>query len=327
MMNPAYTLTNDSLTILLNGKPYSLVRGSPNFDRARQAILEERWEDLTPLLSSGLTIEHWLGGSFKVEEGFITYAGERIDSALNTRMLSMAASGANPSCWLNFWERLQRNPSYRSVTQLYSFLSHEGIPIDEEGYILAYKSVRVDYRDHFSGTFDNSPGRTCEMPRNRISDDPNVPCHEGLHCGALPYALSFGSDDRRIVIVRVDPADVVCVPYDHSAHKMRVSKYFVVGNYSGEPLPSTSYSDEAYPEQVRQAEPTPLSKEPTSTSASSAQEDMWVQYDAMTEAELMEQVLPNLRSYAALHLHIVGASKIGGGKSALVRRILEVRRK
>jgi hypothetical protein len=53
----------------------------------------------------------------------------------------------------------------------------------------------------------------------------------------------------------------------------------------------------------------------------------WGAYDTMGSADLGRVPLPNLRTYAALHLKIVGASKIRGGKEALVEAILEARRK
>ena len=352
MPAPSYTLTNDTLTVIVNGRPYSIRRGAEKFEAAKQAVLDGEWDTLPSLLSPGLAIEQWLtGGDFTVVDGFISYRGERIDQSLNTRMLGMADKGTDPSCWLKFWARLQANPSYRSVNQLYAFLVHEGIAIDEEdGFILAYKSVRSDYLDHHSGTCDNHPGAVNEMPRNKISDDPNTPCHEGFHVGALKYALGFGSDDKRIIICKVDPADVVCVPYDSSHMKVRVCKYVVVGNYSGQPLPSTSFREDAvdadfeeeddsdedsFNEEVDSDEdsvdvPAPkapkAAKPATPKAEAPTQAILWNMLDSMPEAGLMGEALSTLRPYASNHLKIVGACKIIGGKEALVKRILEVRR-
>jgi hypothetical protein len=347
---PSYTLTHDTLTVVVRGRPYSIRRGAEKFEAARQAVLDEQWDVLPSLLSPGLAIEQWLtGGDFTVVDGFVTYQGDRIDQSLNARLMKMADEGKDPSCWLKFWTRLQANPSYRSVNQLYAFLVHEGIAIDEEdGFILAYKSVRSDYLDHHSGKHDNHPGAVCEMPRNKISDDPNTPCHEGFHVGALKYASTFGSDNKRIVICKVDPADVVCVPYDSSQMKVRVCKYVVVGNYSGQPLPSTSFkvdvgepvdyefeeddSDEVSFDDEFEDEsdadneevPAPRVAKPPKAETPAM---LWNMLDSMPEAGLMGEALATLRPYASNHLKIVGACKIIGGKEALVKRILEVRRK
>ena len=237
-----------------------------------------------------------------------------------------------------------------------------------------------------------------QMPRNKISDDPRVACHEGLHCGNLAYVRDFGGTDggKRIVIVRVDPADVVCVPYDSSMHKVRVCKYTVVGNYSGQPLPSTTFKDDPVDHEYEESDPeyeddddsgevevtrtvhktkigigVPLCGRSTQADAVSDFDNVvncprclklikggkggpkatftppkastgvrpgthvpkageaisWNMYDSLDEAGLMGLALPSLRPYASVHLKIVGASKIIGGKEALVKRILEVRRK
>ena len=46
-----------------------------------------------------------------------------------------------------------------------------------------------------------------------------------VHFGGHEYASTFGP---RMVLVRVDPADLVCVPHDCSQGKVRVCRYWVV---------------------------------------------------------------------------------------------------
>lgn len=337
-----YTLTNDTLTVVIGGRTYSVRRGSEKFDAACQAVAEGRWDDVPSFLSPGLAIERWLSNGFTVNDGFLAYNGDRIDQSLNTRLMKMADAGTDPSCWLKFWARLQANPSYRSVNQLYGFLTHENIAIDEEdGFILAYKSVRSDYKDHHSGTCDNHPGVTNEMPRNKISDDPDVACHYGYHIGHISYARDFGGDGgKRIVICKVDPADVVCVPKDCSQKKVRVCKYTVIGNYSGQDLPSTTFRDDTkapVQKPIKAVAAAPVKKKGNVAPAKKVKEEkpaapavdqsvLWAAFDRMDESSLLKEVLGNLRTYAALNLKIVGASKLVGGKEALVKRIIEVRR-
>jgi hypothetical protein len=179
------------------------------------------------------------------EDGQFTYNGASLPTELNQRVIKMATAGDDPTALFNFWERLQKNPSKRSVDQLFSFLSHQGIPFEKDGTFLAYKGVRSDLKDAHSGKFDNSPGNVHEMPRNQISDDPNHACHEGFHVGALAYASGFS---QRVVICRVDPEHVVCVPYDASAQKMRVCKYEVIGFHNGQELSSTVHTEPEYDE-------------------------------------------------------------------------------
>lgn len=239
----------------------------------------------------------------------------------------MATEGQDPTVMFRFYERLSRNPSFRSVQQLFKFLDHGNIPFTKDGCFLAYKSVRSDYKDVHSGTWDNKPGAVNEMPRNQISDDPNHACHEGFHVGALKYARGFSGS--KMVVCKVDPEHVVCVPYDSSQEKMRVCKYKVLGEWSGQPLDELLHDDEALAEpQPKEHSTPPLSKKPkqeVKVQKKSVTKD-FKKYDKMTTAELMTCSLDELRQYAGKGLEIVGASKIPGGKVRLVTAIEKVRK-
>jgi acyl carrier protein len=56
-----------------------------------------------------------------------------------------------------------------------------------------------------------------------------------LHVGSLEYAKGWG---QRVVLVEVDPADVVSVPSECSCQKLRCCKYVVLAEYTG-PMPDT----------------------------------------------------------------------------------------
>lgn len=358
-MKPTYTITDKTVTVIWEGKPHTVKQGNANFEGLRKTLEEERWEDIPKFLTVAGGIEQWAGDGFTVQHGNMSYDGDQLPSELHARVVEMASQGESPTNLLRFWRRLQLNPSYRSVEQLFPFLVHQGIPIDEDGCFLAYKGVKDNYKDCHSGMVDNSPGTAHEMPRNRISDDPRTPCHEGFHVGAYSYASGFGP---RVVICKVDPMDVVCVPYDNSQQKMRVCKYKVLGNY-GAQLPSTSITEEEIgvptdkpveysqyhqpadkPEPKKTKTPKPKKIKITGTGglvppilekpkrnpkrksrAVKLDPSVWKGFDDMSQSHLLSQSLDALRKYATHVLKIVGASKIPGGKPALVTRIVEIR--
>lgn len=229
-----YNLTRESLTFIYEGKSYSVQRDAANFPKLREALLSEQWDEVPKHLTIGKSLAEWARGEFVVEGNSIRYRDDELPHDLNGRIIDMANRGEDPTPLFKFWERLQKNPSMRSVEQLWAFLQHTNIPLTTNGTFYAYKGVRSDYKDAHSGKIDNSPGAINRMPRNKISDDPNVECHFGFHVGALSYARNFS---QQVVICEVDPEYVVCVPYDHRAQKMRVCEYKVVGNY-GSALPS-----------------------------------------------------------------------------------------
>jgi hypothetical protein len=102
------------------------------------------------------------------------------------------------------------------------------MPITPEGHLLAYKGVGENYLDIWSGKFPNHPGCEHSMPRNEVNDDANVGCSVGWHVGSYDYATGWAGDNGHVMIVDVDPADVVSIPHDCSWQKMRTCRYKVV---------------------------------------------------------------------------------------------------
>lgn len=330
MKQPKFTLSTRSISVLLGGQTHTVKKGAANFAGLRDALKAKAWDKLPKLLSVAATLEDWASGQFKVVGNKVQYKGEALPSELHSRMLTMVSKGESPTSLMRFWERLQKNPSFRSVNQLWPFLDHQGIPLSEDGCFLAYKSVTRDYKDHHTGTVDNKPGAKPWMHRNKISDDPREACHEGYHVGALAYAREFRSGSR-IIICKVDPEDVVCVPYDCSHQKMRVCRYEVIGNY-GSRMPSTSMSNKDVGVGAKPTKPSKGTKPKATkgrpertTSATLEGMPSWRTFGNKDAAALIENYsLDQLRQYAK-HLKIVGATKIPGGKKALVRRIVQVR--
>ena len=67
----------------------------------------------------------------------------------------------------------------------------------------------------------------------------------------MNYVASYGSLENgdRIVIVKINPRDVVSVPSDCNCEKLRTCQYEVVGEYQGEllkPLYSANFNDDEY---------------------------------------------------------------------------------
>jgi len=143
---------------------------------------------------------------------------------------------------LRFINNLMKNPSRRAVQELYKFLEHKNMPITPEGNFLAYKGVQADYYSKTAGNIIvikgtvkdgkiyNGIGEVIEVERNGVCDDKNLGCSSGLHAGSVAYATEFGRGGK-VVIVEINPADVVSVPDDCNCQKLRACRYKVVGEY------------------------------------------------------------------------------------------------
>lgn len=128
-----------------------------------------------------------------------------------------------------FSHRVIENPSFRAVNELYDFLQANDIKIDEDGMVICFKKVRENYLDIYSGTFDNSPGKTLRVPRNMVDEDSEQTCSYGLHVCSKSYLPHFGSCySDKVVKVQVDPKDFVAIPRDYNNAKARVCGYTVL---------------------------------------------------------------------------------------------------
>ena len=240
-MNIPYILTDSSLTAILNGTPYTIQNSHENWTAIIDALKNDASEqELLDLIDTATAVQDWAEGSVEIINGHVYFNGEVVHGTIVEKILSFIKEGISPTPLIKFLENLMDNPSRRSVSQLYSFLEHGNMPITPDGYFLGYKSIRSDWTDHYSGKFSNKVGDILSMPRNAVCDDANLGCSYGFHVGSLEYASNFGGSDRKVVIVKVNPADVVSVPHDCDFQKMRTSRYEVVGVYDA-PLPNNYY--------------------------------------------------------------------------------------
>lgn len=167
-----------------------------------------------------------------IKNGVVKYNGYEINNALTKRLISMLKEGFDIKPLENFLKNLMENPSKTAVNELYSFLEKNSLGITHDGYFLAYKAVRNDYKSYHDGRTDNSIGSTPSMPRNMVNEDRNQTCSDGLHFASLEYAKSFGSD--KIVALKINPRDVVSIPVDYNNQKGRACKYKVIAEVTNE---------------------------------------------------------------------------------------------
>lgn len=336
---PSFTMTTESISGVYKGQPFTVQSTSPHFTGLKSALERKAWDEVPGYLTIKKAVASWSQGEFTLQGESVRFQGESVPQAFSKRLLAMIRRGEDCKPLCRFFERLARNPSKRSVDQLFSFLQHCGIPITEDGCFLAYKGVRDNLKDKYSGKWDNAPGAINRMPRNHISDDPRHACHEGFHVGALSYAEGFGP---RVVVCKVDPEHVVSVPYDESERKMRVCEYEVIGHH-GQRLPSTTIPARDVPqpskrqvtESTRSGDPGKTTKVKKAkgdgqtrgqvTPPTSTERKRFYRFDRKDADALLKQDLHHLRRYATCHLKLVGASKIRGGKLALVATICKVR--
>ncbi|NBO98764.1 MAG: hypothetical protein EBU90_01370 [Proteobacteria bacterium] len=235
MNTTAITITGSGkIAAVIQGKAYTIAPDHPNYDKIIDAVKAQDWNKFVSLADVATAITQYAGSrGVKIVAGCVVYNGETIHNTITDRIVKFMREGLPFEPLVKFLENLMQNPSKRAVDELYGFLEAGELPITTDGCFLAYKNVRSDYRDIHSGKFDNSIGKTCEMPRNQVCDDKDLTCSSGLHFCSIKYLPHFrDSDGGKTIILKINPADVVSIPSDYNNTKGRTCKYEVVADYT-----------------------------------------------------------------------------------------------
>lgn len=246
-----FLFVDGNLTLVLNNKSYQVLPDHINYRMILEQLPTATEEELLEIVDIQKAIASFSDGLVEIKEGKVMYDGEEVHGSISKRILEFMSKGLPFQPLVNFLNNLMTNPSMQSQQELYDFLEHEYLPITEDGHFLAYKAVRSDFKDKYRGVFDNSVGKVVEMRRAKVDDNRSRGCSDGLHAGALNYVAGYGSVDAgdRIVIVKINPRDVVSVPSDCNCEKLRTCQYVVVGEYQGELLKPLYSSNFSYDEQ------------------------------------------------------------------------------
>jgi hypothetical protein len=235
MSNPIpYLMQGKNIIIVIDGKSHAISKDTHiAYPKIIEALKAQDWDELRDIITPAKAIVDFGGGNVTIEGDLVLWNGRPFHNALTSRMIEMYRDGFPIDPMVRFMENLMENPSKRSVDQLYGFLEKNSLPITEDGHFLAYKRVNDNFTDVYTGTIDNSVGQVVEMERNLVDDNPASTCSTGLHFCSESYLSYFGGS--RIVILKINPADVVSIPVDYDNAKGRCMRYEVIGEVHGDP--------------------------------------------------------------------------------------------
>ena len=224
----------------VGGEAYTFDKNHHNYNALIRHLKSGNVEHFEAAYDVASSVEHFCDGYVHVKNGTLNWNGIPMPELFTDRILDMKKEGFDFDSMLNFMCNLNDNPSDKSILELFDFMQNKNLPITQDGHFLAYKAVRPDFKDIYSGSIDNSVGEVVEVDRSKVDSNRNRHCGAGLHVGAIDYVTSYGgisldnhdnndSDGgNQIVICKVNPADVVSVPSDAKFQKLRACRYEVV---------------------------------------------------------------------------------------------------
>lgn len=263
---PTYTYSRDPLkgeSLVVSGEVTRvLTTSNPRFNDVKSYIFNaedngQEWDfgHVLSLIDSGPEAVNkiaQLSERVSYDNGRLLFDGDEVETALAEHIVRMVKAGDESwPAYVQFLENLANNPSKKSRKALFEWVKDRGLILTEDGEFIAYKGVNSNenrtsihsggaYVDGqwVSGHIPNRVGSVITMPRSGVDPDRDSACSTGLHAGTSKYARSFGP---KIILVAINPRDVVMVPKDCDSQKLRVCRYTVVEDDNTEDLTTTTY--------------------------------------------------------------------------------------
>lgn len=234
-MSIPYIMQGKNITLVIDNQTFLVNESHQYYDDIVKHLKEQNWDELQKLVDIRKAISDYTSGDITIKRGKLYYKNEVVQNALVSRILEMLKDGFDAQPLINFLDNLMKNPSSRAVNELYRFLDCNRLPITPEGKFIAYKKVTKDYLDIHSKTILNKVGCIVIMDRNKVDDDYQNTCSTGLHFCSKEYLSHFGCHDDPVMIIEIDPADVVSIPRDYNNSKGRCCQYKVIGQLDVHP--------------------------------------------------------------------------------------------
>ena len=257
--NFPFTMSDVAITLFVDGSPRQFPSDHPSFNALRDAINAGDEAVVRSLADVRRTVANQTLGRVQILDNTILVAGKEVSGRLVERILEMVALGSEAvSGYIKFLDNLYDNPSKTAIDELYLWIEACDCPITPDGHLLAYRYVNHDYFDGHSRTVFNKPASlmtdaelktyaepviggvdnevTTQVidgvtniwcPRNAVDDKRDNHCSNGLHFCSYSYLPSYAGHGP-VLVVKINPADVVSIPSDYNNAKGRTSKYQVL---------------------------------------------------------------------------------------------------
>ena len=230
-----YLITPLCLVVVRDGKPLTIDKTHKNFEKIQDSLMNKCWQAALDFIDMKNTLTKYSNGRVLVQDGKVTLDGEVVAGKVVGRLVNalMEENTEALEAITNFLAKCDENPDYHIVTRIYDFIAHNDLRLDKDGHILAYKVVKHNYLDKYTGTMDNSPGKLVQMKRNKVNPNDAQTCSHGLHVAAKDYIPQYGNPSLsatgdKVVLCKVHPKDFVSIPTDYSDMKARVCEYLVL---------------------------------------------------------------------------------------------------
>lgn len=237
MSSVPYRISDKTITIVVDRQVHTVQRSAANANALIAELAKGESADLE-VIKAMASVKNYIvylsQGRISLTDAGIQFMGELVNSYMTERIMRHHAEGVDVSPMLAFMDRVMNHPIIGIQQDIYKWCEKGDMPFTAEGHIIAYKKVREDYRSYHSspdGTHLHHPiGGFVEMERSAVDPRRDNTCSTGLHFCSYDYLNAYqGANTGRILILSIDPQDVIAIPTDYNQTKGRACRYRIIG--------------------------------------------------------------------------------------------------
>lgn len=218
-----------NITIYFNTESYLVHPAHINYNKVITALSKKQYHRIPALVNVRGTLEKAMKGLVIRGNNFY-YNGVQIYHNMTEKIVDLVKRDLPAQPMINMLDRLLKNRNKHVVESLDKFAELHGLPITEDGCILAWKRIRGNWRDIHTDTINNRVGKKPRITWDEIDCDPSNTCSRGLHFCSKSYLPRYIANDHtdRVILVKVAPEDIGAIPTDYNCAKARCIGYEVV---------------------------------------------------------------------------------------------------
>lgn len=228
-----FTKTSTGITFNLKGRPRTISNDNPNYEAILKAVFANDVKEVSSLCDIPSFLARITKGEVQISDDEVRFKGEKVPEFLASRILEYVRENIPLDSICAFATKLMENPTLDVREDLYKWIEKGNMPIYEDGDILGYKVVQADFYSIHSGVngkLFQGVGEIVVQDRDKCNPHRNATCAEGLHFCSYDYLPHFSgfSTSNRIIIVKINPRDVVAIPTDYNLTKGRCCRFEVM---------------------------------------------------------------------------------------------------
>lgn len=240
-----YTLTNSNVIIVYNKMTKTFLKGDKVYDNivdymsGKKKITKKYLDKIMQSESNNKLKKISKNKNINIDEkkGSIKIKNEEIDINLIEQYIDKLVE-SDKNSEISTFDKIKElnkninlNPDKKVKKRILEWLRINMMPITNDGCFLAYKRVSKDFKDMYTNEIDHSVGSIVKMNRDLCDSDSSHTCAPGLHFCSFNYLPNYSSGNGKIIIVKINPKDIVAIPQDYSCSKGRACEYTVLEEY------------------------------------------------------------------------------------------------